>query len=131
MKLSSKIAALAVVGALSASPALAQPSSFPGEALDHVSSDTPAVGLHCLAVDANWPPSGDAFRACVRQSVTALRAAKRALREDRTDSLRGAARMGCAKAGFSRRPEAGESRSEHGKCVSAVVKALSAQRRAS
>ena len=128
MKLSSKIAALAAVGALSASPALAQPSSFPGEALDHVPSDA-AVGLHCL--DSAWPPSDQQFRDCVRSRVTALRAAKRALREDRTDSLRGAARMGCAKAGFSRRPEAGESRSEHGKCVSAVVKALSAQRRAS
>jgi hypothetical protein len=129
MKLSSKIAALVAVGALTASPALAQPDSFPGEALTHVPADVPAVGLRCL--DSNWPPSGEAFRECVRNSVTALRAAKRALREDRTDSLRGAARMGCAKAGFSRRPEAGESRSEHGQCVSAVVRALSAQRRAS
>jgi hypothetical protein len=129
MKLSSKIAVLAAVGALTASPALAQPTSFPGEALTHVPADVPAIGLRCLASD--WPPSSEEFRECVRDSVTALRAAKRALREDRTDSVRGAARMGCAKADFSRTPEAGETRSEFGHCVSAVVKELSAQRRAS
>ena len=131
MKLSSMIAALAAVGALTASPALAQPTSFPGEAMTHVPADAPAVGLRCLNSISSWPPSGEAIRECVRKSVTALRAAKRALRADRTDSLRGAARLGCAKAGFSRRPEAGESRSEFGQCVSGVVKELSAQRRAS
>jgi hypothetical protein len=104
-----------------------QPQTFPGsEALSHVPENVPAIGLRCLTTD--WPPSSEDFRDCVRDSVTALRTAKRALRTDRTDSLRTAARIGCIKAGFSKRPEPGELRSEFGLCVSDVTSALRRQR---